>query len=424
MKSQQTTTEFKSPSIKSIYEAKRNINKVINSTPLQHNQSLSEIYGAKILLKREDLQKTRSYKLRGAFNKISQLSEEDRSYGVVCASAGNHAQGFALSCKELNINGKIFMPVTTPKQKVKKASMYGGDNVEIILTGDTFDEANNAAIAESKKHKSIIVHPFNDYKIIEGQGTIALEILESSDDPIDYIFLPIGGGGLASGVCSVIKEISPTTQIIGVEPEGAASMKAAFDAGVNVKLDGISTFVDGAAVKQVGEITYNICKNNIDELITVPEGKICTTILRLYNEEAIVAEPAGALSIAALELNKEKIKGKNIVCIVSGGNNDITRMEEIKERSLLYEKLKHYFMIRFPQRPGALREFLVNVLGPDDDITQFEYKKKNSRAEVPALVGIVVKKREDLDALIKRMKEMKIRFEYIDEKSDIFHYFI
>ena len=412
------------PDIKTIYAAKRNINQVINQTPLLQNLSLSDKYQANILLKREDLQKTRSYKIRGAYHKISLLSIEKQKRGVVCASAGNHAQGFAFTCHELNIKGKIFMPTTTPNQKIKQVRMYGKENVEIILTGDTFDEAQAEALKECQTKKLSFIPPFDDITIIEGQATMGLEILENSNDKIDYLFIPIGGGGLAAGLSTVFKQISPETKLIGVEPEGAASMKAAFKAGNVVRLENINTFVDGAAVKEVGKIPFEICKNNIETLVTVPEGKICTTILELYNEEALVVEPAGALSIAALDLFKEEIKGRNVVCIASGGNNDITRMEEIKERSLLYEKLKHYFLIRFPQRPGALKEFLVDVLGPTDDITHFEYHKKNNRSAGPALVGIAVKKPDNLSRIIEKLTEKKIKYEYLNDQSDLFHYII
>ena len=412
------------PDIKSIYAAKRNINQIINPTPLLQNLSLSDKFQANIFLKREDLQKTRSYKLRGAFHKISLLSKEKQKKGVVCASAGNHAQGFAFTCHELGIKGKVFMPTTTPNQKVKQVRMYGKDNVEIILTGDTFDEAQAEAMIECQSKKLSFIPPFDDITIIEGQATIGLEILESSIEKIDYLFIPIGGGGLAAGLSTVFKQISPETKLIGVEPEGAASMKAAIEAGKVVRLENINTFVDGAAVKEVGKIPFEICKNNIETIVTVAEGKICTTILELYNEEAMVVEPAGALSIAALDLFKEEIKNKTVVCIASGGNNDITRMEEIKERSLLYEKLKHYFLIRFPQRPGALKEFLVEVLGPTDDVTHFEYHKKNNRNTGPALVGIAVKKPDNLALIIEKLIEKKIKYEYLNDQSDLFHYII
>jgi len=412
------------PDLQSIYKAKRNINAIINQTPLIQNLNYSDYYQCKIFFKREDLQKTRSYKLRGAFHKLSLLSKKDHERGIVCASAGNHAQGVALACHELGIHGKIYMPVTTPKQKIKQVQMYGKNNVEIILVGDTFDEAKEVAINESFSNKLVFIPPFDDINIIEGQATIGLEILENSNEPIDFLVVPIGGGGLVAGLISVFNQISPNTKIVGAEPMGAASMRASMDAGQIVELENINTFVDGAAVKVVGKIPFEICKNKLHEIVLVPEGKICTTILKLYNEEAIVVEPAGALSISALDYITDEIKGKNVVCVVSGGNNDIIRMEEIKERSMLYEKQMHYFLISFPQRPGALKEFVADVLSRTDDIIHFEYKKKNNRTEGPALVGIVVQSPDDINTLIERMNQRKIKFEYLNDQSDIFHYIL
>jgi len=412
------------PDLQSIYQAKRNINSIINSTPLMENQSYSDFYQCKVFFKREDLQKTRSYKLRGAFYKLSLLTKKEREKGIVCASAGNHAQGVALACHELGIRGKIFMPVTTPKQKIKQVQMYGKDKIEIILVGDTFDAAKQEAIKDSVQNETIFIPPFDDINIIEGQATIGLEILENINDSVDYLLVPIGGGGLVAGLIAVFNQISPNTKIIGVEPLGAASMKSSLDAGEVVALENINTFVDGAAVKEVGKIPFEICKNHLEKIVLVPEGKICTTILKLYNEEAIVVEPAGALSIAALDYLTNEIKGKNVVCIISGGNNDIIRMEEIKERSMIYEKLMHFFLISFPQRPGALKEFVVDVLSATDDIIHFEYKKKNNRTEGPALVGIVVQNPEDIQNLIDKMARRNIKFEYLNDQSDIFHYIL
>jgi threonine dehydratase len=342
----------------------------------------------------------------------------------VCASAGNHAQGVAYSCHALGIKGTIFMPVPTPNQKVKQVKMFGKDNIEIVSVGDTFDDAYNEAIKFCEEHKSNFIHPFNDEKVIEGQATVAFDILDDISKPIDYLFVPIGGGGLAAGVGSVFKNLTPETKIIGVEPSGAACMKAAIDAGEIVTLDDINTFADGVAVRRAGELTFNICKEVLNDIVIVPEGKICTTILQLYNESAIVVEPAGAISVAALDFYKEKIKGKNVVCIVSGSNNDITRMEEIKERSMLYEGLKHYFIVRFPQRAGALREFLEYVLGPNDDITHFDYKKKHAREKGPAVIGVELQQREGFESLIKRMNERGIIYEYLNDQPDLFQFLI
>ncbi len=418
------TKQETSVALENVVLAQQALKEVIVKTPLMENINLSHTYDANIFLKREDLQVVRSYKIRGAYNKIHRLSKEELDKGIICASAGNHAQGVAFACRKLGIQGKIYMPSPTPSQKIKQVQMFGKEYVEIVLTGDTFDDAYNEAKKCALDNNLTFVHPFDDLQVIEGQATVGLEILNDISDSIDYLFLPIGGGGLASGVSSVFKNLSPTTKIIGVEPEGAPAMKVSLEKGALTTLEHIDKFVDGAAVKEVGALTFKICKENLHEVITVPEGKVCTTILRLYNEEAIVVEPAGALTITALDLYKDKIKGKNVVCVVSGSNNDITRTEEIKERSMLYEGLKHYFMIRFAQRAGALREFLMDVLGPKDDITLFEYSKKNNRERGPALIGIVLEKREDFDDLIARMKSKNIKYEYLNDRQDLFQYLI
>ena len=396
---------------------------VVINTPLQKNINLSERYNADIWLKREDLQQVRSYKIRGAFNKILSLNNEERERGVVCASAGNHAQGVAFACDKLGIKGTIFMPVPTPNQKIKQVNMFGKDNAEIILIGDTYDDAYNEAIAFCKQRKAVFIHPFDDEQVIAGQGTVALDIFGQIPDP-DFIFIPIGGGGLASGICSVAKIKNSSTKLIGVEPAGAASMSTSIEKGAVVTLGNIDKFIDGAAVRRVGDITFPICRDYLDDVFLVPEGKVCSDILRLYNEDAIVVEPAGALSIAALDQYAAKISGKQVVCVVSGSNNDITRMEEIKERSLLYEGLKHYFIIRFPQRAGALREFLERILGPDDDISHFEYSKKTSREHASAVIGIELVRKEDFKALIKRMKKNNIVFEYLNRRPDLFQFLV
>lgn len=411
------------PTIDDVYAAAERLKKVAIHTPLQPNLNLSERFRANILLKREDLQVVRSYKLRGAYNKMSQLSSESCAAGVVCASAGNHAQGVAYACRLMKIKGAIFMPTTTPNQKVKQVKMFGKEFIDVRLVGDTFEDAFEASQRYCDDEGAIFVHPFDDPQVIEGQGTVGLEIFKDADVRIDYLLLAIGGGGLASGVSTVFRQLSPQTKIIGVEPAGAPAMENAFDREEIVTLDKVDKFVDGAAVKRVGDMTFEICRRNLDRVVLVPEGKVCSTILQLYNEEAIVAEPAGALTIAALDFVADEIVGKNVVCLVSGGNNDITRTEEIKERSLLYEGLKHYFIIRFPQRAGALREFL-GTLGPDDDITHFEYVKKTSREQGPALVGIELKNRDEFEPLLERMKNSRITFEYINDRQDLFQFLV
>ena len=411
-------------SLEEILLAKERIKGVAVHTPLMKNENLSEEFSAQVWLKREDLQPVRSYKLRGAYNKIFALSTNEKNKGVVCASAGNHAQGVAFACNKLDINATIFMPVTTPQQKIKQVKLFGKDKVEVVMKGDTFDESFQYASEYCDEKAAIFIHPFDDENVIAGQGTVALELTEDAKTPVDYLFVPIGGGGLAAGISTVFKALSPETKIIGVEPAGAASMKTSIQNGINTKLEDIDKFIDGAAVKRVGDITFEICKDSLHDIIPVPEGKVCTTILRLYNEEAIVVEPAGALAIAALDFYKDEIKGKNVVCIVSGSNNDITRTEEIKERSLLYEGLKHYFIIKFPQRPGALKEFVSKVLGVNDDITYFQFSKKNNRESGPAVVGIEVKNPNDFKAIEEQLTAMKFNYQYLNDNVDLFTHLI
>ena len=403
--------------------AAERLKKIINRTPLGYNHNLSKKYSCNVFLKREDLQVVRSYKLRGAYNMMSSLSDEQLKRGVVCASAGNHAQGFAYSCKQLGCKGVVFMPVITPNQKVSQTKMFGEDFIEIKLIGDTYDECSVAAKKFTEENNLTFIPPFDDYKIIEGQGTVGVEILEELSK-VDYVFVPVGGGGLSAGVGTFFKSFSPNTKIIGAEPEGAPSMLRALEAGHPVFLEDIDQFVDGAAVKRVGDITFSICREVLDDMHLVPEGKVCTTILKLYNEDAIVAEPAGALAIAALDDYAEQIKGKNVVCILSGGNNDIDRMQEIKERSLQYEGLKHYFLIRFAQRPGALKEFVNQVLGPTDDISRFEYIQKHNKESGPALVGIELKSRKDYDLLLQNLSRYNVKFTELKNDDDAFRYLV
>ncbi len=410
--------------ISKVEEADARIRALVKHTPLIKMPNFSERYQAEVYFKREDLQRVRSYKIRGAFNKISSLVESNDIDTVVCASAGNHAQGVAQVCHYLGIKGIIFMPSTTPQQKVQQVEMFGREQVEIQLVGDTYDASYKVAREFSESNRFEFVHPFDDKQIVEGQGTVALELLKDLKEPLDYLFVPVGGGGLIAGLISVLKVRSPQTKIIAVEPEGAPSLKTSMDKGINTSLDHIEKFVDGAAVKRMGDIPFAICQQGVDEVLVVPEGKICTTLLKLYNEKAIVVEPAGALSVAALDLYKKEIIGKRVACVISGGNNDISRMEEIKERSMLYEGLKHYFMVIFPQRAGALKEFVVDVLGESDDITHFEYAKKNSRARSSAVVGIELKNNLDFGPLIERMKEKGFFGEYLNDSPQLFQYLV
>lgn len=418
-------SEVTFPDLDNIYLAAERLQGVAVHTPLMHNLNLSEHYGANIYLKREDLQVVRSYKIRGAFNKMAALPKEQLAKGVVCASAGNHAQGLAYACRKLQVKGTIFMPTTTPAQKIKQVGMFGKEFVKIELVGDTYDDAYYAAKKYCEEQNATFVHPFDDLQVMEGQGTVGLEIFKDSNFKIDYLVFAIGGGGLASGVSTVFKQLSPKTKLVAVEPLGSPTMKTALEQDQVVTLEEIDKFVDGAAVKRAGDLTFQVCKQNLNhEILLIPEGKVCSTILQLYNEEAIVAEPAGALSVSALDFIEDEIKGKNVVCIIGGGNNDITRTEEIKERSLLYEGLKHYFIIRFPQRAGAFKTFLNDVLSPTDNIVFFEYSKKTARERGPALVGIELKQQSDFQPLIERMKENNVQFEYINDKPELFEFLI
>ena len=412
------------PTTENIEKAAEVLSEILEPTPFQKNNNLSDIYNAEVYLKREDLQIVRSYKIRGAYNKIRSIEPDILKYGIVCASAGNHAQGVAFSCNKLQIMGSIFMPTTTPKQKIEQVRMFGKEYIDIVLTGDTFDAANSAAIEFAQKSGRTFIPPFDDPKVMEGQGTIGREILEQTTEKLDYIFVPIGGGGLASGLGAYIKAMSPETKVIGVEPGGAPCMKTAIEKGEVVALDKIDKFVDGAAVQKAGALTYEVCKEVLDDIVIVPEGAVCTTIIQMYNKSAIVVQPAGALSSAALRFYADKIKGKKVACIVSGSNNDITRMEEIREKSLLYEGLKHYFLINFPQKSGAVLSFIRDVIGPTDDLVYIQYIRKTNKESGPALIGIELAAKEDFDALIRRMEAHGVSYEYINENNKLFEILI
>lgn len=412
------------PSTEDIDKAAIVLSEILEPTPFQKNSYLSNSYKAEIYLKREDLQMVRSYKIRGAYNKIRSIDKDGLKNGIVCASAGNHAQGVAFSCSKLKIMGSIFMPTTTPKQKIEQVRMFGKEYIDIVLTGDTFDAANEAAIEFAKTSGKTFIPPFDDPKVIEGQGTIGREILSQSEEKLDYIFVPIGGGGLASGLGSYIKKISPETKIIGVEPGGAPCMKTAIEEGRLVELEHIDKFVDGAAVKKAGALTYEICREVLDDIVVVPEGAVCTTIIQMYNKSAIVVEPAGALATAALRFYADKLEGKKVACIVSGSNNDITRMEEIREKSLLFEGLKHYFIVTFPQKSGAILSFIRDIVGPTDDLVYIQYIKKTNKNFGPALVGIELSAKENFKPLIQRMESNGLKYEYINENNQLFEILI
>ncbi len=411
-------------SVSPIDLAATRLSEVVKKTPLEFSKRLSNQFGAKIYIKREDLQEVRSYKIRGAYNLMSTLTQDEKDKGVVCASAGNHAQGVALSGAKLHIFATIFMPIVTPLQKINKVKQFGGKWVEVKLTGATFDESSSEAKKYCSEKKAIFVHPFDDERVISGQGTVTKEIYDELGDEIDYLLCPIGGGGLISGAISYLSAKSEQTKIIGIEATGAPCMAEALKAGKPVTLEKIDTFVDGTAVKRAGDNTFAIVSKYLKHVLLVPEGKVCSTMIELYQNEGIVAEPAGALSIAALEQIGKEIKGKTVVCILSGGNNDILRYPEIMERSLVYQGRKHYFLIEFAQKPGQLRKFVDSALGPTDDIVRFEYIKKTSKETGAALVGIELAKKEDYEGLVKRLQDIGINYTAITSSDILYHYLV
>ncbi|HFU3706869.1 TPA: threonine ammonia-lyase IlvA [Streptococcus suis] len=399
------------------------LKRVVVRTPLDYSRYLSEKYGATIYIKRENEQRVRSFKIRGAYYAISQLSDEEKSLGVVCASAGNHAQGVAYTCQEMQIPATIFMPITTPQQKIGQVKFFGGDFVDIRLVGDTFDESAQAAQEFTKETGKTFIDPFDDENVQAGQGTVAYEIIEEAQEQtisFDQILVPVGGGGLVAGVSAYLKEHAPEIKIVGVEANGARSMKAAFDKGRPIKLASIDKFADGIAVQKVGASTYEVARKHVDKLIGVDEGWISGTILDLYSKLGIVAEPAGAATVAALEVIKDKIQGQTICCIISGGNNDINRMPEMEERALIYEGIKHYFVVNFPQRPGALREFVNDILGPNDDITRFEYIKRANKGTGPVLIGIALGNKEDYEQFLSRLEDFDPQYINLHENDSLY----
>ena len=393
---------------------------VIHRTPLELSERLTSALGVPVLLKREDQQIGRSYKVRGAYNLISTLSPSERQRGVVCASAGNHGQGVAFACKQLAIHGKVLLPSNTPRQKRDRIQALGGEWIEPVVIGSSYDEASAAAHADSRRTGAVYVHPFDDPRTIAGQGTIAIELAEQSDRPIDTVVVPIGGGGLISGIALWFALHHPAIRIVGAEPAGAASMTAALTRGAPVALAEVDTFVEGAAVGSAGEITYPLVRDLVDEVVTVPEGAVCTEMIDLYQSEGIVAEPAGALASAAVRAFLNHRPEGPVACIVSGSNNDLSRYAEVIERSLVHEGLRHYFLVTFPQEPGALRHFLDDVLAHGEDIVVFDYVKKNNRSTGPALVGIDIERAEDFGALLKRMDQSPLTIEQVEPGSPLF----
>ncbi|MGI8686708.1 MAG: threonine ammonia-lyase IlvA [Acidimicrobiales bacterium] len=392
-------------------------------TPLERSIRLSEVTGAEVWLKREDLQPVRSYKLRGAYNFIASLTPAERAGGVVCASAGNHGQGVAYTCRRLGVQCHIVLPRTTPRQKRERIAALGGDVATIVMDGHTYDEAHEAAVALAQREGLVLVPPFDDPRVIAGQATVALEVVDQLGRAPDLFVVPVGGGGLLSGT-AVVAAAVPQARVVGVEPAGAASMRAALDAGEPVTLPSVDSFVDGAAVRRVGDVTFGLVQALVDDVVSVAEGSLCTTMLELYQCDGIIAEPAGALAVAGLRDAVEVAPGSTVVCIVSGGNNDVSRYGEIVERSLVHEGLKHYFLVEFPQEPGALRGFLDNVLGPSDDITLFEYVKKNNREVGPALVGVEIAATTDLAPLLGRMKASGLQIEPLEAGSPAFRFLV
>ncbi len=410
--------------VKDIEQAAERLKGVSQNTPLQYSKRLSKHYNAEIYLKREDLQEVRSFKIRGAYNKIASLSKKERENGVVCASAGNHAQGVAYSCNALKIHGTIFMPIVTPNQKIEKVQQFGDGYVDIKLVGTTFDDASIASQVFAKDNNAAYIHPFNDPMTIAGQGTVGKEVYDELKGQVDFVLATIGGGGLISGISTYIKTHDHQSRIIGVEPEGAPGMFESIKKNKLVTLDRIDTFVDGAAVRTVGDLTFEIVKKNVDDILLVPEGKDCTTMIELYQNEGIVAEPAGALTISALDYIAEKIEGKTVVCVLSGGNNDILRYPEIMEKSLVYQGRKHYFIVEFAQKPGQLKRMLDEALGPNDDIVRFEYIKKTNKEKAPALVGIELKDQSDLKPLMERMDAIELKYRKLTEKDMLYEYLV
>lgn len=412
------------PTAADVAYASARLSHVIRKTPLEVSPRLSGMVEQTVYLKREDIQVGRSYKVRGAYNLISQLPEDTRRAGVVCASAGNHAQGVAFACHQLRIKGTIFLPATTPRQKRERVADIGGAWATQVITGQIFDDTATAAKQHAAETGAEFVPPFDHPHIIAGQGTVGLEILEQLPEPPDTIVVPVGGGGLLAGVALWVKENSPATKVVGVEPAGAASLRAALAAGEPVALEDVDKFVDGAAVARVGDVPFEVCRDLVDAVVTVPEGAVCTEMLELYQTEGVIAEPAGALASAALRGYLPHAPAGPVVCIVSGGNNDVSRYADVLERSLVHEGLRHYFLVTFPQQPGALRHFLDEVLTEGEDIVLFEYMKKNSRETGPALVGIDVQDPDGLPALLERMEASHIVTEKLAPDSAVFEFLL
>ena len=414
---------------KQVLEAAERLSGIAELTPLQQNPRLSAASGANVWFKREDLQVGRSYKLRGAYNLISQLDDEARAAGVVCASAGNHAQGFAFACQAHRVHGRVLIPSTTPRQKRERIAALGGDMVDLVVQGDTYDEASSAATAFADETGATLVPAFDDSRTVAGQATVIAEVVEQLGFAPDVVVVPVGGGGLLAGTATWLASAHPRTRVIGVEPAGARNVAAALHAGTPVVLDedGFDRFVDGAAVRRAGAVTFPLIRRSGAQVIAVDEGLVCTEMLALYQTEGIIAEPAGALAGAALRTDGPELDltpGETVVAILSGGNNDVSRYAEVIERSLRHQGLKHYFLVEFPQEPGALRRFLDEVLGPDDDVTRFEYVKRDNRESGPALVGVEIGQRADYEPLLERMARSPLQIEVLEPGSPAFRFLV
>ncbi|MFD9961189.1 threonine ammonia-lyase IlvA [Amycolatopsis sp. NPDC058986] len=407
-----------------VEQAARRLAGVVTKTPLEPNARLSSRVDARVWLKREDLQTVRSYKIRGAYNFIVQLDEATRARGVVCASAGNHAQGVAYACRRLGANGRVYVPGTTPRQKRERIATLGGAHIEVIVVGETYEDAFAASREDAQRTGATLVPAFDAVQTVAGQGTVALEIVEQLGFVPDVLVVPVGGGGLLAGITSWVGQRHPEIRVVGVEPAGATCMAAALEAGHPVRIDAVDSFVDGAAVREAGAVTYPLVRDSGAELTSIAEGAVCTEMLAMYQSDGVIAEPAGALATAALGDPVKIEPGQTVVCVVSGGNNDVSRYGEIVERSLIHEGLKHYFLVGFPQEPGALRQFLDEVLGPDDDITRFEYVKRNNRETGPALIGIELARAGDLDGLLHRLATSPLQVERVEPGSPLFHFLV
>ncbi|RXM43902.1 threonine ammonia-lyase IlvA [Flavobacterium sp. YO12] len=403
---------------KEIQLAQKQLAAVIVPTPLLENLSLSKQYNAVVLLKREDHQADYSFKIRGVYNKINSLSITEKERGIVCASDGNHAQGVAYCCELLKIMGKIYLPKNTSKQKLEQIQKFGKEYIKIVLTGDYFEEAYSIALGDASIHRKAFIHPFDDLKVIAGQATAGLEILEEYQNPIDYVFVPLEGDGLAAGISSAFKMLSPNTKIIGVTTQENPSLEITNES--DLSFDNKNSNLNTASIKKQDDLTSNICTETLTDVIKIPEGKICSTILKLANNKDTNIEHEGVLSIAALDFYADKIKGKNVVCIINGGLKSTEKEAEIKERSLLYDGLVHYFMIQSPQRNEVLKDFISDILGPDDEITHFQFVQKDSYETQSVFIRLETKAPNNIEAIKTKMQAKEFQFQNLNDRNGLF----